>query len=87
MSPTLHRSIQSWYAMMMNMLYNRIGYMATGQLCKEWLEEHYKTNTIIVKSWSQTGFITGEQLLEFTQLGEVIHSFEPGILVPVSAVQ
>ena len=87
MPPTINRSVQSWYTMLMSMLYSGIGYMATGQLCKEWLEEQYKTNTIVVKSWSQSGLITGEQLLEFMQLGEVINNFSPGILVPVSAVQ
>ena len=87
MPPTLNRSVQSWYSMMMNMLYSGLGYMATGQLHKEWLVENYKSNTIIIKSWSENGLITGAQLLEFMQLGEVINSYNSGSLIPVSATQ
>ena len=87
MSPTINRSVQCWYIMMMNMLYTGLGYMATGQLCKLWLVENYKSNTIIIKLWSENGLISGAQLIEFMQLGEVIINYDPGSLVPVTATQ
>ena len=84
MPPTNARSVQCWYNMIMSMIYTGVEYMSTGQLHKQWLEENYQTNLVLIQSWFDSEFLTADQLTEYKQLGDVIKgfSFGPAISTP-----
>ena len=83
-APTNARSVQCWYNMIISMIYTGVTYMSTGQLHKQWLEENYQTNLVLIQSWFDSGFLTTDQLTEYKQLGDVIRgfSFGPAISTP-----
>ena len=58
--------------------------MSTGQLHKQWLEENYQTNLVLIQSWFDSRFLTADQLTEYKQLEDVIKgfSFGPAISTP-----
>ena len=81
MPPTTSRSVQCWYNMIMSMIYTGIAYMSTGQLHKQWLEDNYQTNLVIIQVWYDNGLLTADQLMEYKQLGEVIKIFNLGPVI------
>ena len=78
MPPTNSRSAQCWYHMIMSMIYTGVAYMSTEQLHKQWLEENYQTNLIIIQAWYDSGLLTADQIIEYRQLGDVIKGFNLG---------
>ena len=84
MPQTNVRSVQCWYNMIMSMIYTGVAYMSTGLLHKQWLEENYQTNLVLIQSWFSSGFLSADQLTEYRQLGDVIKgfSFRPAISTP-----
>ena len=84
MPPTNARAVQCWYNMFMSMIYTGVTYMSTGLLHKQWLEENYQTNLVLIQSWFDSGFLMADQLTEYRQLGDVIKgfSFGPAISTP-----
>ena len=81
MPPTTSRSVQCWYNMIMSMIYTGVAYMSTGQLHKQWLEDNYQTNLVIIQAWYDNGLLTADQLMEYKQLGEVIKIFNLGPVI------
>ena len=70
----------------MSMIYTGVAYMSTGQLHKQWLEDNYQTNLVIIQAWYDNGLLTADQLTEYKQLGEVIKilNFRPVISTPIT---
>ena len=58
------KSVQCLYNMIMSMIYTGIAYMSTGQLHKQWLEDNYQTNLVIIQVWYDNGLLTADQLTE-----------------------
>ena len=65
----------------MSMIYTGIAYMSTGQLHKQWLEDNYQTNLVIIQAWYDNGLLTADRLTEYKQLGEVIKIFNLGPVI------
>ena len=68
------------------MIYTGVVYMSTGQLCKQWLEENYQTNLVLIQSWFDSGLLTADQLTEYRQLGDVIKGFSFGPATPTPTI-
>ncbi|MCG8621272.1 MAG: phage portal protein [Proteobacteria bacterium] len=82
MAPNDYQSIQSWYQMIMNMMYMGIGYMISDQLYKQWLVENYQLNYAQMTTWQEQGMLSEQQFHEYVRLSYVISCYNEHVYQP-----